>query len=86
MEKPFNPVLGETFQGRINGLPVYFEQIGHHPPICSYLMKGINFTLSGWYEPSISMSLNSLITYQKGKHLIEFPKTNSRVELTYPAF
>ena len=23
MEKPFNPILGETFQGWINGCPVY---------------------------------------------------------------
>ena len=24
-EKPFNPILGETLQGRINGQPVYIE-------------------------------------------------------------
>jgi hypothetical protein len=23
MEKPFNPILGETFQGWVNGCPVY---------------------------------------------------------------
>jgi len=32
MEKPFNAVLGETYQCMINGVPVYLEQTSHHPP------------------------------------------------------
>lgn len=36
-EKPFNPIVGETYQGYIAGTPVVVEQISHHPPI-SYLM------------------------------------------------
>lgn len=35
-QKPFNPILGETYQGVIGGVPVMLEQICHHPPI-SYL-------------------------------------------------
>lgn len=35
--KPFNPILGETFQGAYpNGTQVYIEQIAHHPPISSW--------------------------------------------------
>lgn len=37
IEKPFNPTLGETFQGEIAGNKVYAEQICHHPPISSFL-------------------------------------------------
>ena len=33
VEKPFNPILGETYQGFIAGCPIYAEQISHHPPI-----------------------------------------------------
>ena len=47
MEKPFNPILGETHQCWIDGCPVYFEQISHHPPIAAYLMKGRGYTVSG---------------------------------------
>jgi len=47
MEKPFNPILGETYQCWIDGCPVYFEQISHHPPIASYFMKGRGYELSG---------------------------------------
>ncbi len=40
IEKPFNPILGETYQGMINGCFVYAEQISHHPPISSILFVG----------------------------------------------
>jgi hypothetical protein len=35
--KPFNPILGETYQSSFpNGVQVYCEQISHHPPISSW--------------------------------------------------
>lgn len=39
LEKPFNPILGETFQGYIGGIPIYIEQISHHPPISAIYME-----------------------------------------------
>ena len=47
VEKPFNPILGETYQGYIRGCPVYAEQISHHPPISSYLMMGRGYRAYG---------------------------------------
>ncbi|MBS1889768.1 MAG: hypothetical protein JST59_00615 [Actinobacteria bacterium] len=47
MEKPFNPILGETFQGWMNGCPVYMEQVSHHPPIASLLLMGRGYKMSG---------------------------------------
>lgn len=40
MQKPFNPILGETYQGYINGCPVYAEQVSHHPPISNLVLYG----------------------------------------------
>jgi hypothetical protein len=35
--KPFNPILGETYQSVFpNGVEVYAEQISHHPPVSSW--------------------------------------------------
>ncbi len=31
--KPFNPILGETYQGCLGGIPILLEQVSHHPPI-----------------------------------------------------
>jgi hypothetical protein len=46
--KPFNPILGETYQGFIDGCPVYYEQISHHPPIFAwqYIVPGL-YTIEG---------------------------------------
>lgn len=39
VSKPFNPILGETCQGTIGGIPFYMEQVSHHPPITNFYMK-----------------------------------------------
>jgi hypothetical protein len=49
MDKPFNPILGETYQALIDGCPIYGEQISHHPPISSIFMKGRGFTAYGTF-------------------------------------
>ena len=37
-DKPLNPVLGETYQARLeDGSEIFLEQISHHPPISYYL-------------------------------------------------
>jgi hypothetical protein len=46
MEKPFNPILGETFQCRVDGCPVYAEQISHHPPIAAVLFEGRGYRIT----------------------------------------
>lgn len=47
MEKPFNPILGETYQGIVDGCPIYGEQISHHPPISSIYMVGRGYRIFG---------------------------------------
>lgn len=36
MRKPFNPILGETFEARVGNYKIGLEQICHHPPITYY--------------------------------------------------
>lgn len=40
--KPFNPLLGETFQGEFinDGAKIYGEHVGHHPTISSFYLSG----------------------------------------------
>lgn len=38
MLKPFNPILGETFQCKIGNTKMYVEQTSHHPPIYNFLV------------------------------------------------
>lgn len=59
MQKPFNPILGETFQAYLGGIPIYYEQVSHHPPISSYYMKCEEFTMHGYLNAVVNVSLNS---------------------------
>ena len=43
--KPFNPILGETFQCKINDSMFYFEQTSHHPPIFNFYVYLFNLVL-----------------------------------------
>jgi len=47
MLKPFNPILGETLQLKIDGCPIYLEQVSHHPPVGSYFFQGRKYRLHG---------------------------------------
>ena len=59
MQKPFNPILGETFQCYLKGIPLYYEQISHHPPISSYFMECPEFKLYGNMLAFADVGLNS---------------------------
>ncbi|CAD8147858.1 unnamed protein product [Paramecium pentaurelia] len=75
-EKPFNPILGETFQGRILGCPIYLEQTSHHPPISNYIMFGRDYKLYGSFSPIVNMGYNSLSGEQHGHSIVHFQNTN----------
>lgn len=80
--KPFNPILGETLQMRIDGCPVYLEQISHHPPIGSYLMIGRNYRFHGQIEPKISFGMNNIKGYSSRPNFIEFDD-GSTIEMIF---
>ena len=86
MEKPFNPILGETYQGWIAGCPVYCEQISHHPAISAFFMVGKGYTVSGRLEPKIDLSLNSGVGENVGEIAVVFDKyPNVSVHTQSPA-
>lgn len=85
-EKPFNPILGETFQARIAGLPIYLEQISHHPPITAYLLIGKSFTLSGTHEPVANLTPNTVVAEQKGSPFVYYKNTGAKIYFRWPTF
>eukprot|EP00916_Digyalum_oweni_P024646 GHVL01040778.1.p1 GENE.GHVL01040778.1~~GHVL01040778.1.p1 ORF type:complete len:897 (-),score=258.97 GHVL01040778.1:339-3029(-) len=75
--KPFNPILGETFEGICkNGDDVYMEHTSHHPPISHYLLKSnnnhINYELYGYYEYAGRFTNGCAIGKQTGPSTIKF--------------
>jgi len=84
--KPFNPILGETFQGYIEETPVYLEQVSHHPPICCYQMISEKFQITGRFEAQASSSTNSLKTKSFGFPKISFKNTKANIVAFMPTF
>lgn len=72
VNKPFNPILGETLQMWIDGCPVYLEQISHHPPIVSYYMLGRGYKLYGSIGSKIRFGFNSISGYAEEPNFVEF--------------
>jgi hypothetical protein len=59
--KPFNPLLGETMQIKIDDeTTVYGEHVSHHPPISAYLLEGPGYRVHGYVEFIGSMGANHL--------------------------
>ena len=47
MKKPFNPLLGETYDLKIGALDVVCEQVSHHPPISACFAKSKDYDVIG---------------------------------------
>lgn len=86
--KPFNHILGETFQGTIGDAKIDVEQISHHPPISAVYFTNNYFTYSSIEDFSISTWPNSIVA-KKGKFKPVLKLKDSRATLytiTYPTF
>eukprot|EP00828_Plagiopyla_frontata_P032168 TRINITY_DN4197_c0_g1_i1.p1 TRINITY_DN4197_c0_g1~~TRINITY_DN4197_c0_g1_i1.p1 ORF type:complete len:574 (+),score=57.56 TRINITY_DN4197_c0_g1_i1:565-2286(+) len=83
--KPFNPILGETFQAFINGAPLYMEQICHHPPISALQVYGKNYYMDGKWELAANMHTNSLTGKQIGLGHIKFLNNQTEIFFSRPA-
>lgn len=77
--KPFNPLLGETLEGKYSdGSKIYMEHVSHHPPISNYLIEGppksgYKFFGSNEFVGSIKSGGNILNIQFKGPNTVEFP-------------
>jgi hypothetical protein len=73
--KPFNPILGETFQGNFSdGTQVFCEHTSHHPPVTNFHMHPEDkaFEFYGFYEFTGQMGANSLKSGLRGPNNIRF--------------
>ncbi|CAD8094503.1 unnamed protein product [Paramecium sonneborni] len=81
-EKPFNPILGETFQGFYDNCPIYCEQISHHPPICAIQMFGRQYRIDAQLELIANFNSNSVVGRNIGTLKITFENPHQVVLIT----
>lgn len=75
--KPFNPILGETFQAFIGGIPIFVEQISHHPPISAFYMKNDKFEAYGNFDLHVDLGLNAAYSKIYGVYHVKIFETNT---------
>jgi hypothetical protein len=74
--KPFNPILGETFQTRIGKSEIYMEQTSHHPPIFTYQVINPKYSCFGHKGIEASTGANSVTGEHIGKMYVQFNDGN----------
>ncbi|KAJ6230325.1 oxysterol-binding protein [Anaeramoeba flamelloides] len=85
--KPFNPILGETFQGNfIDGTEIYCEQVCHHPPISAYeiIDKDKLYHFHGRGQFKSKFKGYSVTGQSEGDNNLEF-SDGSKIVFTTPA-
>ncbi|GMH35424.1 hypothetical protein BSKO_03292 [Bryopsis sp. KO-2023] len=72
--KPFNPLLGETFEWQDDGIRLLAEQVSHHPPVSCFNARGVSanggepsFEVHGELELRSKFWGKSLYVYPTGR-------------------
>lgn len=82
MSKPFNPLLGETYELERGGeAPFHYiaEQVSHHPPISALHARGQNWTLHSSVEPKVKFHGTNVIAISEGKVMKHFQISKIKV-------
>jgi hypothetical protein len=85
MKKPFNPLLGETFEYYENDLKSVFEQVSHHPPICAFHCESNDFIVSGSLYLKSKLSLSGFEFFPLGEFKVTLKRTKEVFVLKRPS-
>uniref|UniRef100_A0A7N9ARX3 Oxysterol-binding protein n=1 Tax=Mastacembelus armatus TaxID=205130 RepID=A0A7N9ARX3_9TELE len=86
--KPFNPLLGETYELIRDDLGFRWvsEQVSHHPPVSAFHAEGLkeDFVFHGSIYPKLRFWGKSIEAEPKGIITLELPKYNEAYTWTNP--
>lgn len=69
-KKPFNPLLGETFEYEIDGIRMLVEQVSHHPPISAFHVESEDFVSWGHIKLKSKLQTTGLDVTTQGSLFI----------------
>jgi len=84
-DKPFNPILGETFQLKSGNSVFYAEQTSHHPPITNFYIDNPKFKMWGYNGIEFSLGANSATGKLTGTFMIRY-NDGAEYKFSYPNF
>ncbi|KAG0598242.1 hypothetical protein M758_12G056900 [Ceratodon purpureus] len=83
--KPFNPILGETYEMTDkSGLTFLAEQVSHHPPISAARAENEHFTYDITSKVKTKFLGNSLDVFPLGRSRVLLKKSNMILDLVPP--
>ena len=71
IQKPFNPLLGETFEVVTPTYRALCEQVSHHPPIMALNCQGEGYSIEKTLQPTIKFTGKSIQAKDPKKFLIK---------------
>ena len=83
-KKPFNAILGETYELIGPDYRALSEQVSHHPPITAYHVDSPDFEINGNLLVVVSFSLFGNQVLLKGPHEMLLKTTGERFSLQRP--
>ena len=83
--KPFNPVIGETYQIKLANMNIYLEQTAHKPPTASFYIFDDEklYKFYGYVATTAETGVNSCKATKRGKVYVQF-KDGFKYRLYYP--
>lgn len=83
--KPFNPLLGETFELVTPGFKFIAEQVSHHPPITAFYCEGNNgYRVWTNNRAKTKFTGKNLTFTQMYNFYVEFPEYGEKYEIQMP--
>lgn len=79
--KPFNPILGETFEYKTDKFEYLSEQVSHHPPVSACYCRGKNYTLQTCQKTNTKFTGKMLCFIQQYRTYYNFDKFDDVYEL-----
>ncbi|XP_034946914.1 oxysterol-binding protein-related protein 2 [Chelonus insularis] len=72
--KPFNPLLGETYELEREDFRILCEQVSHHPPVSAFHSDSEDFIFHGSIHPKLKFWGKNIEIHPKGVVTVELPK------------
>ena len=84
--KPFNPLLGETFEFVNDDFEYLAEQVTHHPPVTACYCRGKknNYIFETNQKENIKFGGKCLLITQQFRSFVNLPDFNERYEVEFP--
>lgn len=83
--KPFNPILGETFQGDLDeDTQIFIEHISHHPAISYYYIVNESWKCWGYFLYNAKIKPNTVIAFAEQWNTLQFSDGNI-IKFSWPA-